>query len=85
VHAVRQLLQIGAEAGVDEDDPVAGAGQEAADRQPGHPVAAEELRAHLWCHIAPEVTWPRRERAIGNGVQSQVPDPHPAPPLQMIA
>jgi hypothetical protein len=82
MHAVRQFPQFGAETSVDEHDAAPGPDQEAADRQPGRVVAVEQLRACFRCQVAPEVSRPRDEGAVGDGMQVKVPDPHVVSPLQ---
>jgi hypothetical protein len=75
-HAVRHVLHLRAEAGVDEHEPVAGPDQEAADRQPRRAVPVEQLRMGLLADLVAEVSRPGHEGAVRHRVQVKLTDPH---------
>lgn len=68
-HAIRQLLPLRAESGIDQHYSIQSADEKAADRKPGGTLPIEYVRSSIWRYVLAEVARPRHEGAVGNCVQ----------------
>ncbi len=66
-------------AGVDEDRPVTGSHEEAADGQPGHSVPGEEVLVAVRPGVVTEVSGRRPEDPVSEGMDVDVTDQHVSP------